>query len=180
LWSDDRASWERLVTLYAPLVYQWCRRFGLQAEDAADVGQDVFQAVAGGINGFRHGGAGTTFRGWLWTVTRNKLVDHCRRQGGHARAVGGDAGLERVAEIPEDEPAWDDEPGDPIAGLVRRGVDLVRGEFEATTWNAFWLTAVEERAPAQVAGQLGLSVNAVYLARSRVLRRLREVLGEIA
>src|SRR5277367_2420601 len=76
---DDEAAWHRLVDLYAPLVYRWCRRSGLPEQDAADVFQDVFQAVATHIAGFRKEKESDTFRGWLRTITRNKIRDHFRK-----------------------------------------------------------------------------------------------------
>src|SRR4051812_12629786 len=76
--SRDPDSWSKLTILYGPVVYDWCRRAGLQDQDAADVGQDVFQAVSSGLNDFRRERSGDTFRGWLWMITRNKLRDHWR------------------------------------------------------------------------------------------------------
>src|SRR5262245_32429982 len=76
----DPAAWERMVTLYAPLVFHWCRAWGLRDQDAADVFQDVFQAVAAHIAEFRRDRSGDTFRGWLRTITRNKVNDHFRRR----------------------------------------------------------------------------------------------------
>ena len=82
-------AWERLTTLYGPLVYSWSRRAGLQAEDAADVVQDVFRAVVIHLSGFRRERSGDSFRGWLWTITQNKIRDLRRRQAGRPEAVGG-------------------------------------------------------------------------------------------
>ena len=84
----DPAAWERMVTLYAPLVLFWCRQWGLREEDAADVFQDVFQSVAAHIAGFTRG-TGGTFRGWLRTITRNKVNDAFRRQRREPAGVGG-------------------------------------------------------------------------------------------
>ena len=83
--ANQPGSWERLVDLYAPLVYHWCRRSALSPEDAADVFQEVFRSVAEHIAGFRRDRAGATFRGWLRTITRNKINDHFRRSQGRAR-----------------------------------------------------------------------------------------------
>ncbi len=86
---DDAAAWHRLVDLYAPLVYRWCRGFGLPEPDAADVFQDVFQAVASSIACFRKEKEGDTFRGWLRTITRNKIRDHFRIRGREPAGEGG-------------------------------------------------------------------------------------------
>src|SRR5437867_4186058 len=87
--ADDAEAWNRLVVLYAPLVYQWCRRWDLRDQDIADILQDVFQAVATHIATFRKERAGDTFRGWLRTIARNKVHDHYRRLGREPGGVGG-------------------------------------------------------------------------------------------
>jgi RNA polymerase sigma-70 factor, ECF subfamily len=173
----DQTAWERLVRLYGPMVFGWCLRAGLQAADAADVGQEVFAAVARAIQGFRHDRKGDTFRGWLYVITRNKLRDRSIPPGG-AGAGGSDA-QRRLAEIcaEEAEPAMP--PSDAIEAdeqkaLYRRATEMVRSEFETRTWDAFWRVFVDGDSAADVASDLGVSVNSVYLAKSRVLRRLRE------
>ena len=172
----DAEAWRRLTRLYGPLVYAWCRRAGLQAADAEDVLQDTFVTVASRIGEFRHGGEGHTFRGWLWTITRFKIGDWLRKQSRHPVGTGGSEALRRLNETPEPE-LPQDEPVGP-SGLHARALELVRGEFEERTWKAFWGVVVEGGDPVEVASALGMSRNAVYVARSRVLRRLRESLGE--
>src|SRR5581483_5856393 len=93
-------AWERLVELYAPLVYHWCKRGGLSAEDGADVFQDVFRAVAEHLADFRRDRPGDTFRGWLRTITRNKIRDHYRRVAGQPRAAGGTDAQLRLSDVP--------------------------------------------------------------------------------
>src|SRR5437764_1344254 len=90
---DEQPAWERLVKLYTPLVYRWCRQHGVQAADAADVGQEVFQAVARRIHDFRRERPGDSFRGWLRTITRNKVRDYYRSHPSELAAVGGEGGL---------------------------------------------------------------------------------------
>jgi RNA polymerase sigma-70 factor (ECF subfamily) len=179
--ADEAAAWERLVQLYAPLVFGWCRGWGLRDQDAADVFQEVFQAVAAHIGKFRKEKAGDTFRGWLRVITRNKVRDHFRRLGHEPAGVGGTDAQRHLAEVPAppvpDEPAVEKEAE---CGLFHRALELIRGEFEARTWQAFWQTAVEGRAPKDVAGELTMSPGAVRVAKSRVLRRLREELGDLA
>jgi RNA polymerase sigma-70 factor (ECF subfamily) len=170
-------AWRRLARLYGPLVYGWCRRVGLRPVDAEEVLQEVFLTVARRIDDFRRDRPGDTFRGWLRGITRNKLGDWMRRQARQEHAVGGSEALQRLLATPA---ADDDELHDPeaIRALHRRALEAVRAEHEERTWQAFWRVVVEEQAPAAVAAALGLSRNAVYVARSRILRRLREVLGE--
>lgn len=141
----------------------------------------MFRAVAAGLAGFRRDRPEDTFRGWLHGITRNKLLGHRERAGRQPRAAGGTEahldlhGLADPLAAPADDP---DTPAESDA-LYRRALELVQGEFEAKTWQAFWATAVDHRAPADVAAELGVSSAAVRQAKSRVLRRLREELGEV-
>lgn len=177
----DPEAWRRLAFIYSPLVYQWSRQAGLQASDAADVMQEVFRAVHRKIATFRDDDPASTFRGWLWTVTRNKILDHFRARVGMEDAAGGTTAQGRLAELPDREPASiSDGAADSAKSNLplMRGVELVRAEFEPQTWQAFWRTAVDGVATKDVAGELTMSVNAVRLAKSRVLRRLRAELND--
>jgi RNA polymerase sigma-70 factor (ECF subfamily) len=172
-------AWERLVALYAPLVLHWCRASGLPEDDAADVFQDVFHSVAAHLAGFRKGTVGGTFRGWLRTITRNKVNDAFRKRRREPPGVGGSEAQARLCQVPEPPTPEGDETADAaVSALVRRGLDLIRSEFEPRTWQAFWLTAVEGRAAQDVAAELGMSAGAVRVAKSRVLHRLRTALGD--
>ncbi len=174
--ASNQAAWDRLVSLYSPLIYRWCRRAGLQPADAADVGQEVFRAVARKLNDFRRTGPGDTFRGWLRTITQNKIRDHARIR---LVPLMQDKWLD-AQRTPERESAGEVEQQEEVRDshvLLWRAVELIRSEFEPVTWRAFWLVSVEARLPRDVAADLCVSVNAVYLAKSRVLRRLREELG---
>jgi RNA polymerase sigma-70 factor, ECF subfamily len=178
--ADDPGAWERLVGLYGPLVYRWCRRWDLQDHDVADVLQEVFQAVVAHLAGFRKERPGDTFRGWLWRITRNKVHDHFRRLGREPRGAGGSDAQQRLARLPDLPP--DDEPPAEEAGereLFFRALDLIRDEFAERTWLAFWRTAVEGQAARDVAADLAMSAGAVRVAKSRVLHRLREELGDL-
>jgi RNA polymerase sigma-70 factor (ECF subfamily) len=178
--ADDPAAWDRLVALYAPLVYRWCRRAGLPEQEIADVFQDVFHAVATHIVAFRREAKGDTFRGWLRTITRNKVHDHFRRLGREPCGAGGTEAQLRFSRLPDAQAEGDDSDQGPADnGLFRRALEMLRGEFEERTWRAFLLTAVDDRAAPEVAQELGMSPGAVRVAKSRVLRRLREELGEI-
>jgi RNA polymerase sigma-70 factor, ECF subfamily len=181
--QHDPDAWQRLVDLYGPLVFYWCRRKGqLSSAEASDVFQEVFVAVNGALPRFALGEARQTFRGWLWTITRNKIRDHYRRWKNEPRAVGGTDAGRRLAEIPE---TWDVASADPadraeMGSLFQRALDLVRDQFAERTWQAFWQSAVEGRPTAEIARELGLSENSVRQAKSRVLRRLRQELGDWA
>lgn len=176
--SDDPRAWERLVTLYSPLVYQWCRGWELQPHDAADVVQEVFQAVASGVGDFRKQRATDTFRGWLRTITRNKMYDHFRRNGRQPSAIGGTEAQNKFADVPQSNrfnPALEDAAEQT---LLYRGLELIRKEFADRTWQAFWRTTVDGLAPKDVADELAMSPGAVRVAKSRVLQRLRAELGD--
>ncbi|HEV3238157.1 MAG TPA: sigma-70 family RNA polymerase sigma factor [Gemmataceae bacterium] len=181
LQMDEPAAWERLVKLYAPLVFRWCRNSGLRDADIADIFQNVFQAVLLNVGSFRKDREGDTFRGWLRRITQNKLRDHFRRLSKEAQGVGGSSAQNRLAQIPSPRPKPEDvspnEEGE--QGLFARALELIRGDFEERTWLAFWRTTVEGRAPIDVAEDLGMSPGAVRVAKSRVLRRLREELGDL-
>jgi RNA polymerase sigma-70 factor (ECF subfamily) len=178
--ANEPAAWERLVGLYAPLVVAWCRRAGLKDQDAADVFQDVFQAVVAYVGRFRRDRESDTFRGWLRRIVQNKVRDHFRRLGREAQGVGGSSAGDRLARLPEPPDAPDElAPEDAERGLFAQALGLIRGEFEERTWAAFWQTAVEGRPPKEVAADLAMSPGAVRVAKSRVLRRLREELGDL-
>jgi len=176
-------AWDRLVNLYAPLVLGWCRHGELQTADTADIVQEVFLAVATHVSGFRKQRPSDTFRGWLRTITRNKIHDHFRRLG---REPGGEGGTEaglRLTQVPESIAA--ERPEDPNEievsaerGLFRRALASIRGEFEPRTWQAFWSTTIEGRSPKDVASDLAMTAGAVRVAKSRVLQRLRDELGD--
>jgi len=173
--ARDTGAWQHLVQIYGPLVFQWCRRWDLSPEDAADVFQEVFQAVATQVSAFRRDRPGDTFRGWLWAITRNKVNDHFRDRGRQPRAAGGTEALQRILELPEPPPP-DDADGD---GPVHRALDLIQSEFEPHNWQAFWRVAVEGRAARDVATELGMTADAVRMAKFRVLRRPRQELAEL-
>ncbi len=177
--TDDPNAWRRLLRLFGPVVYGWCRQTGLQSHDASDVGQEVFRAVAAGISRFQRERKGDSFRGWLWTITRSKIQDHWRRRQSRPEARGGSSAREQMERIPA--PDWHEsaDSTDGGASVSRRALEFLRAEFGERTWRAFWRTTVGRQRPEEVAAALGTTVNAVYLARSRVLRRLREEFGEL-
>jgi RNA polymerase sigma factor (sigma-70 family) len=171
----DRLGWSEFVDVYAPLIYGFARKSSLQDADAADLTQEVLRAVSRSIRGFVYDPTRGPFRGWLFTVVRNELRDMqaVRRRPG--RAVGGtDAQhLLDTQPAPEDDLAaqWDREHE---RRLFVWASSQVRGEVQESTWRAFWETAVRGKDAKETAVELGISVAAVYLAKSRVMARLRE------
>jgi RNA polymerase sigma-70 factor (ECF subfamily) len=174
--AREPGAWARLADLYEPLVDHWCRRAGLQPADGADVRQEVFLAVASHLGEFRAAAeGGTTFRGWLRVITANKIRDHWRR-GDPVPGAGGDEAQRRLESVPDAGPL-DSDPGalaEESGLLYRRALELVAREFGDRTWRAFWRLVIAGKAAADVAAELGTTTNAVYLAKSRVLARLRE------
>jgi RNA polymerase sigma-70 factor (ECF subfamily) len=173
--AREGEAWRRLVDLYGPHVYEWCRHCDLKAEDATDVAQEVFAAVARNIDSLRRDRPGDTFRGWLWTITRNKIRDHFRARKGMPEAQGGSTAQQRLAQIPE-QPPESSSSGKSVASsdsLQRRAIELVRGNVEERTWQAFWRVVVEGEDAADVAQELGISVRAVYDAKYRMRQRIR-------
>ena len=174
----DSDAWRRLVNLYSPLLRHWCRRWGVAPDDVDDVVQEVFQAVSGGLEGFRRDREGDSFRNWLRGVARHKALSLFRRRG--ARGPGGTDFYRKSLLVPDPGrgPASDEEEGHLVGSLYQDALGLVRGEFEGRTWQAFWRAAVEGQSPAVIASDLGVTPAAVRQAKSRVLRRLKDVLGE--
>lgn len=172
--EQDPAAWQRLSDLYAPLVYRWARQAGLQASDAADVGQEVFQVVARRLALFRNEGPGDSFRGWLCGITKNKVREFQRRRATQAHATGGTTAMERFQELSSSLPDDAEQHDDTTRSLLmRRALDTIRAEFEDSTWRAFWRTTIDERPSVEVASELNLSSAAVRQAKYRVFRRLR-------
>ena len=172
-------AWERLVDLYGPVVYRWCRWSGVWAGDVPDVVQDVFAAVATYIADFHRQRPGDSFTGWVRTITRSKVYDHFRKQHGHPPAQGGTDAQEAMVTIRNPPASSVDIPPGANAAILPHALELVRAEFENRTWEAFCRAVIEGQLPAHIAEDLGMSVQAVYKAKSRVLRRLRGELGEL-
>lgn len=176
--ANDPAAWGRLVQLYTPLIRFWCRRAGVPEQDADDVCQEVILGAAGGLATFRRDRPGDTFRGWLRGITRNQARLYFRRGGNRPVAEGGSEWLARLESMP-DQAAGDEQEADEVGQLYRRALEQVRGEFEEKTWQAFWRTAIEDRLPDALAEELGMSAAAIRQAKSRVLRRLKQEVGDV-
>ncbi|QGJ68743.1 Extracytoplasmic function alternative sigma factor [Planctomycetales bacterium 10988] len=178
--AHDQEGWQRMSKLYCPLVFSWCLRHRLQPDDASDVVQEVFRTVAIKIDSFRRDRQGDTFRGWLWTITRHKLGDYFRKEKRRDQASGGSDAQALFMQIPE-EYANDDssymEDGE-AGSLYHRALSLIRQDFTEKSWHAFYQVVVEDRPVDEVAAALDMSSNAVYIAKSRILARLRQELGD--
>jgi RNA polymerase sigma-70 factor (ECF subfamily) len=178
LQAQDQNAWAQMMDLYYPLVYSWCQRKGLQPQDAADTAQEVFRAVFRSLEHFQKQPGRQGFAAWLRGITQHKLADYWRARCAGEVAQGGSDARARLAQIAQWQSSGDSDSSAAVdeATIVRRALDSMRNEFEPRTYQAFWRVVVDEASPVDVAHELGISVNAVYLAKSRVLRRLREEL----
>lgn len=170
--SPEQEAWERFVDMYTPLMFAWTRRLGLSDHDAADLVQDLFAILVEKLPHF-HLEAGKSFRAWLKTVLCNRWRNWKRKQAA-AKVAADDGVLQMVAGPPETDPLEDAEY---YRYLLRRAFDLIKDEFPESTWKACWEYLVLGRPPAEVAAEMHLSLNSVYLAKSRILRRLRDELA---
>jgi RNA polymerase sigma-70 factor, ECF subfamily len=175
----EQAAWKELVRIYGPLVLEWCRQQGVRNADAEDIAQEVFLTVANHLDRFGERSGRRNFRGWLWTIVRSKVLDHLRRQ--------------RRIPIPVEDgicdPVWDgvernteersslDAQRD-IAVLLSRSLIHIQHDFSEQTWTAFWRITVLGESPSSVAQDMKMTPAAVCMCRSRVLRRLREVIPD--
>jgi RNA polymerase sigma factor (sigma-70 family) len=178
---EDQEAWTEFVEIYEPLIYRLAVGKGLQHADAEDLCQDVLRAVSSAIERWDPDPAKGSFRGWLFRIARNLVVNFLSGQARQARGSGRSSVLELLQERPAADPQAEAEYA---AEFKRRtfqwAAERVKNEFTNTTWQAFWKTGVENRSIALVAGELGLSEGAVYIARSRVLARLRQRVLELS
>ncbi|HEX8201265.1 MAG TPA: sigma-70 family RNA polymerase sigma factor [Isosphaeraceae bacterium] len=177
---QDERAWGEFLEIYTPLIYQLARRKGFQDADAADLAQEVFRTVASAIQRWDPDPSRGSFRGWLFRIARNLMINALAGQGRQPRGTGDTEANrllgERAAPSAEDSALFE-------AEYMRRvfawAVERVRGEFREANWQAFWQTGVEGKDAGQVAGTLGMSVGAVYKSKSRVMARLRQVIQQV-
>ena len=175
----DSDTWTEFVRLYAPVIYGFARRRGLQDADAADLMQDVLRSVSSAIGRLEYDPGKGTFRGWLYRVTRNKVYNFLESRRRHPRGTGDSGAHKRLDEQPAREADIDDWDKEYERGIFARAADRVRNEFQPKTWQAFWLTAVDGESAGDVGNRLGLSPGAVYVAKCRVLARLKLEIGRM-
>ncbi len=177
--AHEPGSWDKLVDLYTPLLFSWCRKSGMSEVDTQDVGQEVFKAVFRKIGAFHRDRDGDSFRAWLRTITQRKIADHVNKRG-VAQAAGGSDARSRMEKLPADDATDQSDEAlraDERRILLRQVLKQLEPSFKKETWQAFWLVAAEGQNPKQVAIDLGMTINSVYLAKSRILHRIREEFG---
>lgn len=170
---DDERAWQEFVEIYQPLIERLATRYGLQSADAQDISQEVLARVAKALPEWEHDPERGTFRGWLTRVTRNLTIEQFRTRARRPLTNPESGQLEQFQR--DANSIFQLEQQRELFGWAAR---KARDQFVPTTWQAFWLTAVEQRPPGEVAEQLGLSTGAVYIARSRVMARLRELIEQ--
>jgi RNA polymerase sigma factor (sigma-70 family) len=173
--TADHSAWQQFAELYGPVIYRFARGRGLQDADAADVMQDTLRSVSNAIGRLDYDSAKGSFRGWLFTIARNKIFNLLSSRKNKPRAAGDTAAHELLQATPSDdnslEESWEDEYRRRLAGIA---IQRIKGEFQPNTWEAFWGTAVNGESATDVGERLGMSSGAVYVAKSRVLARLKE------
>ena len=176
----DELAWFDFIEIYRPLIYDFARQRGVQDADALDLAQDVFRAVARAIERYDPDPALGTFRGWLFRITNNLIINLLAAQRRHPRGTG-DTGLQRLLE--EQPEATEDESAlfetEYRRRLLAWAAERVRGCFSNVAWQAFWLTGVEGRPAKEAAQSLGMSIGTVYQYKSRIVTRIRREIERI-
>ncbi len=174
----DAEAWNTFVEIYTPLVYGYCRRRGLQASDVADVTQDVMAQVMSSIQQFCYQAERGRFRDWLGAVTRSKIVRFLSKDARIAKVGNAVAEeLARQVEAPEADSLWNDAFQ---ARVLEVAIQRSRPDFEESTWKAFEHCWIDGHAASEVAKKLGVPIESVYVAKSRVLKRLRAEVAILA
>ena len=179
--ADNQRAWAEFIELYEPLVHRLLRKSGLQDADLREVAQDVFVAVSRNVARFAPAHERGSFRGWLRTVTRNLLINLLEQR---RRQLGAGTGSTDMIRLLQEVPAPDAESSVIVDAELRRrlfhhAADRVRKEFRPATWQAFWQTWVESEDVNDVCQRLGMTPGAVYIARSRIIARLRKEVERI-
>jgi RNA polymerase sigma-70 factor (ECF subfamily) len=174
--SGEEGAWKDLTALYRPLILAWLNRQGVPARDLEDLSQDIFVSVVKHLPGFHHSGNRGAFRGWLRAIVCSRTIDYWRSADPGSEPSGGSGATAALQQL--EDPAsdlnrqWDEEHDRYVLTCL---LDVVEEEFEPGTLKAFRRLALEGASGAEAAEELGMSVAAVYVAKSRVLQRLRQV-----
>ena len=167
---NESEAWEKIVQLYSPLIFRWCRLSGLSATDTDSVGRNVFLAVGQGLADFRHSGPKRSFREWLRFVTREKITDFVQRT---EQDRAGAAENIRLHTVLQDDDESEETTREESRLLHDQAIASIRNEFSEQDWQAFFRSVANAESPRSIAADLGVSVTNVYLARSRIRKRLR-------
>jgi RNA polymerase sigma-70 factor (ECF subfamily) len=173
---SDSDAWSRMVGLYSPMIRNWLRGYDLATADVDDIAQNVLSAVVANLPRFQHNGRAGAFRTWLRTITVNSVRQQFRMDQKWRQSPGGSAFLASLDELDDPESdlsrVWDQAHD---AHVLRTAMTWAEAEFEPKTWEAFRRRVLDQEDSSTVAAELELTVNAVQIAKSRVLKRLREL-----
>ena len=177
--QDDSPAWSQFVEIYGPLIYRFGRKKGLQDADATDLMQDVLRQVAQNIAKFNYDPRIGKFRSWLFAVASQAFIQKLRKVKRQPVGSGGTDAVEMLNRLPGTSPndeVWEIEYR---SQLFRWACEQIRDQFNQTTWQAFEKTAVENLKSTDVAEELGISVGSVYVAKSRVLQKLKQKIASV-
>ncbi len=173
--TGETDAWKDLLDLYRPLILGWLNRQGVPPRDLEDLSQEVLLSVVKHLPGYQHSGQRGAFRSWLRTIVCSRTVDYWRATNGNIQASGGSGATAALQEIADPDSAlnrqWDEEHDHYVVDCL---LDLVEAEFEPMTLKAFRRVTLDGVSGIEAARELGLSVAAVYMAKSRVLQRIRQ------
>ncbi len=170
--ASDIEAWREFIDVYEPFIFRLARSRGLQSDDAAEIVQRVMISVAHAVNRWKPDTERGKFRAWLFTIARNHLLNHLASTKRRA-TCGGSAHMQALAQVVDSQIAPDDLDSDYRREVFRYAAARVRKEVQPSTWQAFWSVAVLEQPVSKVANELSMSTGAVYIARSRVIARLK-------
>ena len=173
----DHGAWSEFVDLYEPVVQRFLQRYSLQHADAAEVSQEVLARVAQSIQHWDGDRANSTFRGWLYRITRNLTIDFLRKKQQEQARTAGQLGVLSDLADSNDSPSAEFQ-AEYEKQLFHWAADQLKPQFKAANWQAFWMSTVEGFPIEEVAQQLGIECSSVYVARSRIMARLAQVIQE--
>lgn len=175
--QSDAQAWREFIEIYEPLLFRFARRRGLQDADAREIAQNVFLSVAKAVERWQPNKEKGRFRAWLFCIARNQLINYVAKYD-KQRGSGNSTQLKLLRELPEITPEIDEITKDYRKEMFRLAAAQARESFQESSWSAFWKTAVLGESVEQVAKSLRLSTTAVYVARSRVTARIREIVQQ--
>lgn len=176
--AADVAAWEELVAVYGPLVYRLARRKGLQPNDADDLVQEVLTVVSNSVEEWLQRTDRGRFRAWLLCIARNTAINFLTRPKYRSLSPGGSHGANTLAKLPGPDDVTDAFDFEYRRELFRWASRQVRESVAASTWEAFWQTTMNDRPIAEVAAELGMTPGSIYIARSRIMARLRKLVRQ--
>lgn len=170
-------AWKEFASIYEPVILRFIQGHGLQSADAEEISQEVLSRVVNSISSWNGGGQQSTFRGWLYRITRNLTIDFLRKRKSElAKAVGHDGGMNQ---IPDSESSASCEfQAEYEKQIFHWAAEKLKPTFKAANWQAFWLSTVEGLPIEEVAQRLSMECSAIYVARSRIMSRLAKLIQE--